>query len=160
MAEASGKADPRIRARVFAFLRQSGFDPGRANRLALKLVGALARPGPLPPSAVTLAGGALGSPPRGEDLAPRLLDPKLAAYETTSSSASGSYVKGMRSDEVVIYGGHARYGTGPDFDGGKEGADFVLLAPLPSRPEVRRNLGIYLDHKTVQALAEDVEGTL
>lgn len=46
---------------------------------------------------------------------------------TGGATARASYEKALQEDEVVMYTGHARYGTGPDFDDIKEGAgNFVI----------------------------------
>lgn len=46
---------------------------------------------------------------------------------TDGKAARDSFKQGLEQDEVVIYAGHARYGTGPDFDDKKSGdGNFVV----------------------------------
>ncbi len=50
-------------------------------------------------------------PGRNPDVVVRLISPSEGG-----AAARASFERAMQQDEVVIYGGHARYGTGPDFD--------------------------------------------
>lgn len=52
---------------------------------------------------------------------------RLITPSAGGSQARASFERAMQQDEVVIYAGHARYGTGPDFDAKPSGAgNFVI----------------------------------
>jgi len=52
---------------------------------------------------------------------------RLVTPGTDGKKARASFKKAMEQDEMVIYSGHARYGTGPDFDDIKKGdGNFVV----------------------------------
>jgi peptidoglycan hydrolase-like protein with peptidoglycan-binding domain len=52
---------------------------------------------------------------------------RLITPGTDGARARASYARALEQDEVVIYSGHARYGTGPDFDAMSSGAgNFVI----------------------------------
>ncbi len=52
---------------------------------------------------------------------------RLISPDQGGASARDSYKRSMAQDELVMYGGHARYGTGPDFDAKSSGAgNFVV----------------------------------
>lgn len=48
---------------------------------------------------------------RTDDTVVRLITPSVGG-----ATARDSFARAMQQDEVVLYSGHARYGTGPDFD--------------------------------------------
>jgi hypothetical protein len=48
---------------------------------------------------------------RSDDVVVRLISPAAGG-----ATARASFAQALQDDEVVIYAGHARYGTGPDFD--------------------------------------------
>lgn len=57
-----------------------------------------------------------------DDVVVRLITPG-----TGGAAARASFERAMQQDEVVLYNGHARYGTGPDFDAIDSGAgNFVI----------------------------------
>lgn len=45
----------------------------------------------------------------------------------STQNAKEEYAKGMSQDDISIYSGHARYGTGPDFDPGKSAAENFVI---------------------------------
>jgi hypothetical protein len=49
------------------------------------------------------------------------------------AQARRSFEQGLRQDEVVFYAGHARYGTGPDFDDINSGAGNYVIDPRGNR---------------------------
>ncbi len=59
------------------------------------------------------------------DAVVRLVAPKAERGAT----ARDSFERGVEQDEVVIYSGHARYGTGPDFDHIESGAGNFVVDP-------------------------------
>jgi peptidoglycan hydrolase-like protein with peptidoglycan-binding domain len=52
---------------------------------------------------------------------------------TDGARARASFEQAMRQDEVVMYNGHARYGTGPDFDRMSSGAGNFVIDPHGNR---------------------------
>jgi hypothetical protein len=70
--------------------------------------------------------------PQGErrDTVLRLV---YAATNADGSKAKASFLRGLEQDEVVIYAGHGRYGTGPDFDATGSAAGNILLNPTSRR---------------------------
>jgi hypothetical protein len=53
--------------------------------------------------------------------------------EEGDAAARASFLQAMRQDEVVMYNGHARYGTGPDFDPMRSVAGNVVIDPHGNR---------------------------
>lgn len=72
---------------------------------------------------------------------------------TPGSGAAAAYGRGLRSDEITIYEGHARYGSGPDFDAMRDpaenfriGIDTALAAAgRRTRVEEARHHGVAVD---------------
>jgi peptidoglycan hydrolase-like protein with peptidoglycan-binding domain len=58
---------------------------------------------------------------------------RLITPGTDGAKARASFQQAMRQDEVVIYGGHARYGTGPDFDPINSGTGNFVIDPHGNR---------------------------
>jgi peptidoglycan hydrolase-like protein with peptidoglycan-binding domain len=52
---------------------------------------------------------------------------------TDGARARASFEQAMQQDEVVMYNGHARYGTGPDFDSMASGAGNFVVDPHGNR---------------------------
>ncbi len=58
---------------------------------------------------------------------------RLITPGTDGAQARRSFEQAMRQDEVVLYNGHARYGTGPDFDDMSSGAGNFVVDPHGNR---------------------------
>lgn len=58
---------------------------------------------------------------------------RLITAGTNGRQARASFEQALRQDEVVFYGGHARYGTGPDFDHINSGDGNFVIDPHGNR---------------------------
>lgn len=58
---------------------------------------------------------------------------RLITPGADGSQARASFEQALRQDEVVFYGGHARYGTGPDFDHINSGDGNFVIDPHGNR---------------------------
>ncbi len=58
---------------------------------------------------------------------------RLITPGSDGAQARRSFEQALRQDEVVFYGGHARYGTGPDFDDINSGAGNFVVDPHGNR---------------------------
>lgn len=58
---------------------------------------------------------------------------RLITPGTDGARARASFQRAMEQDEVVMYNGHARYGTGPDFDTMSSGAGNFVVDPHGNR---------------------------
>ncbi len=70
---------------------------------------------------------------RDVDAVVRVITPSSAA---TPREVRDMFERAMEQDEVVMYSGHARYGTGPDFDRMGSGDGNVVIDERGNRPPV------------------------
>lgn len=173
-----GKADKRVRLRVFSYLRQAGIDVSQANRAASKVVGAMCGSGALPECVVTLAGAAVTADPKLDGMNERnaaLLEPKAEPYEVGGGSLAKGPQPGMIGGKSLAKGpqpgriaGGARGGFGKPSVGGyktpavNQGAttNFAIIEPIMERREVQQMMGKVLSRGQIQNLVGEVLRTV
>ncbi len=67
---------------------------------------------------------------------------RLITPGTDGARARASFEQALRQDEVVMYNGHARYGTGPDFDAKTSGAGNFVIDEHGNRSHERPPAGL------------------
>jgi hypothetical protein len=185
-----GKADKRVRVRVFSYLRQAGIDVSQANRAASKVVGAMVGSGKLPECVVTLAGAAVTADPKLDGMNERdavLVEPKAEPYEVGGGSLAKGPQPGMIGGKSLAkgpvpgrIGGRGSLRPGAEIGGldsergaksmrggyktpaGNQGSttNFAIIEPIMERREVQGMMGTVLSRGQIQTLVGEVMRTV
>lgn len=164
-----GTADPRVRLRVFNYLRISGIDVRTSNTVASKVVGSMAGSGKLPFSVVSIAAAAVTSNPQldrmDEKSSYSLLEPKAEPFETGPLSKEwGQGTPQMRTRSPSL-SRKSSFGRTPSPTlkgpvGGMGTTNFAIIEPILYRREVQALVGSSLSRSQLQCAVGDVSETV
>jgi len=171
-----GNADPRVRLRVFNYLRTSGTEIGMANLVASRCVGAMVQPGKLPESVIAISAAAISSSPTldhmDETKSFALLEPRAEPYEAWPAKSSGStspmtatggkmasrLSSGMRTPTAKFSTPLTGGLRSPI--GGTGTTEFGLIEPLVTRREITARQGSRLSRMQLQAYTGEIVRTM
>ena len=160
-----GTADPKVRLRIFNYLRTSGIEIGMANTVASRCVGAMVQPGQLPESIVSIASAAISPNPNLDHIdevkSLALLEPRAEPFEawpcrTAQKGAArpsiGGKLSGMSTGATAPtrkFGSPSTGSFGAQIGGGGT-TDYAIIEPIISRREISSQKGLKLSRMQLQ----------